>query len=104
MPFWGFDGSSKDRAGGDRQELHEKIRVHAQAAARRVKGEGKPNDLLERLKADDAFAAVDIDALLAPSAFVGRAPEQVDEFIAAEVAPIRRRYDEALGKGGELNV
>jgi len=92
------------RAGGDRQELHEKIRVHAQAAARRVKGEGKPNDLLERLKADDAFAAVDIDALLAPSAFVGRAPEQVDEFIAAEVAPIRRRYDEALGKGGELNV
>ena len=78
--------------------------MHAQAAAQQVKGEGKPNDLLERLKADDAFAAVDVDAVLAPSAFVGRAPRQVDEFLAAEVAPIRRRYADVLGKGGQLNV
>ncbi len=92
------------QAGGNRQELHEKIRVHSQAAARQVKQEGKGNDLIERLKADEAFTSIDIDALLDPAGFIGRAAEQVNEFIATEITPIRKRYAEALGTGGELKV
>ena len=76
------------RAGGDRQTLHEAIRTHSHAAARQVKAEGRENDLLSRLKADPLFAAVDIDAELAPSRFIGRAPEQVDALLAEHVAPI----------------
>jgi len=79
-------------AGGDRQELHESIRQHSQAAALRVKAEGESNDLLERLKQDSVYAGIDIDALSEPSQFVGRAPEQVDDFIAEHVEPIRERY------------
>jgi adenylosuccinate lyase len=82
------------RAGGDRQELHERIRVHSQAAARQVKEQGAENDLLERLRADPAFAAVadELETLLDPAAFVGRAPEQVRRFLKEEVSPVRRRY------------
>ena len=61
-------------AGGDRQDLHERIRRHSQAAAAVVKEQGGPNDLLERLAADPAFAKVDLAAALEPSQFVGRAP------------------------------
>jgi len=80
------------QAGGDRQELHERIRLHSHAAAKQVKGEGKPNDLIERIKGDPAFASLDIDTLLDPSAFVGRAPQQVDDFLTAHVASVRTRY------------
>ena len=79
-------------AGGDRQELHERIRQHSQAAALQVKSEGLANDLLERLKGDAGFGELDVDAILDPSLYVGRAPQQVDEFIAVEVQPIRDRY------------
>jgi adenylosuccinate lyase len=79
-------------AGGDRQELHERIRQHSQAAAGAVKLEGRPNDLLARLAADPAFAQVDLSATLDPLQFVGRAPEQVDEFVRDVVEPIRQRY------------
>lgn len=79
-------------AGGDRQVLHEAIRRHSQEAARRVKSEAADNDLLERLKADPAFASLDIEALTDASRFVGRAPQQVDEFLAEHVAPVCRRY------------
>ncbi len=89
-------------AGGDRQELHEKIRVHSQAAAAQVKQEGADNDLLDRLRGDDAFAQVDLDAATEPLAFVGRAPEQVDEFIEQQVEPIRARY--ANHEGGPPSV
>jgi len=92
------------KAGGDRQELHERIRGHAQAAAKQVKEAGGPNDLIERLKKDKAFAAVDVDAELAPSGFVGLAPRQVDEFITAEVEAVRRRYAKVLGQDAELSV
>jgi len=86
------------RAGGDRQTLHEAIRTHSQAAARRVKQEGGENDLLDRLKADPRFAAVDIDAELEPARFIGRAPEQVDAFLAEHVEPILAAHppDEAV--------
>lgn len=79
-------------AGGDRQELHESIRRHSQAAATRVKSEAAENDLLDRLRSDPQYAHLDIDALTDPSLFVGRAPEQVDDFLAEHVEPIRRRY------------
>lgn len=90
--------------GGDRQELHEIIRGHSQAAAAQVKSEGKPNDLLKRLRAEPAFAGVDLDAALDPASFVGRAPQQVDAFIAEVVEPIRKRYAEALDYDPALKV
>jgi adenylosuccinate lyase len=80
------------RAGGDRQELHEHIRQHSLAAAREVKELGRPNDLLARLESDPAFASVNIAAELDPRHYVGRAPEQVEEFLAEVVEPIRKRY------------
>jgi len=84
--------------GGDRQDLHERIRQHSHAAGRVVKEEGKPNDLLQRLAADEAFAGLDFTATLEPSQYVGRAPQQVDEFIAEVVEPIRQRYADELKK------
>jgi adenylosuccinate lyase len=92
------------QAGGDRQALHELIRLHSQEAAHRVKSEGLDNDLLDRLKGDEAFKAIDIDALMDPRCFIGRAPEQVQEFLAKDVAPIRSRYADRLGAEAELNV
>lgn len=80
------------RAGGDRQEAHEILRRHSQAAGDRVKREAAANDLFERLRAEPAFAGVDFEALADPAAYVGRAREQVDRFVAEVVAPIRRRF------------
>ena len=91
-------------AGGDRQELHEVIRRHSQAAAASVKQEGKPNDLLARLATDPAFAKVDVKAAMDPAQFVGRAPQQVAEFVTEVVEPIRKRYAAALGSSAELRV
>lgn len=91
-------------AGGDRQDLHERIRRHSQAAAAQVKQHGEANDLLARLKNDPAFARVDLDAMLDPRQFVGRAPEQVDEFVAEVVAPIRGRYASSLSGTAEVRV
>ncbi len=78
------------KKGGDRQELHEAIRVHSMDAGAVVKGEGKPNDLMERIAKDPLFKAVhdDLDRLIDPILFVGRAPEQVDEFINEEIVPV----------------
>lgn len=92
------------QAGGDRQDLHERIRRHAQAAAKRVKQEGRANDLIQRLANDNAFAKVKLQNLTNPSRFIGLAPQQVDDFITQIVTPIRRRYRKALGKRVELNV
>ncbi len=77
------------RAGGDRQEAHELIRGHSIAAARAVKDGAPKNDMLERLAADPAFGIglEDLQAVADPTRFVGRAPEQVDEFLAEHVAP-----------------
>ncbi|RLS43030.1 MAG: adenylosuccinate lyase, partial [Planctomycetota bacterium] len=84
------------RAGGDRQDLHERIRVHSQEAARQVKEQGRANDLLSRLQSDAAFAAVDLTGTLDASRFVGRAPEQVDAFIENIIEPIRSRFAREL--------
>ncbi len=93
------------KAGGDRQALHERLRVHSHAAAAHVKLEGGKNDLLERIKGDPAFPikAEEIDAVLDPTLYVGRAPEQVDEFLSGVVDPILARYPDE-GLVGELNV
>jgi adenylosuccinate lyase len=88
-------------AGGDRQELHEQIRIHSQAAGREVKEFGRANDLMARLAKDAAFAKVDLTGALDPQQFIGRAPEQVDDFIAQVVAPIREKYGEVLGQTSE---
>lgn len=90
--------------GGDRQTLHELIRQHSQDAAYQMKAEGKDNDLITRLKQDAAFQAVDIDAELDVRQFVGRAPEQVDEFLAEIVAPIRKKYDVSQGADDQIHV
>jgi adenylosuccinate lyase len=89
------------QAGGDRQDLHERIRIHSQAAAQVVKQEGRPNDLIERLQQDPAFQKMDLSQTLDASKYVGRAPEQVDEFVASVVDPIRQRYSEALTRSAE---
>lgn len=78
------------KRGGDRQVLHEKIRQYSMEAGRRVKEDGQPNDLLRRIAADPAFALdeQELDRLLDPAAFIGRAPEQVDAFLSEEVEPL----------------
>jgi adenylosuccinate lyase len=83
-------------AGGDRQELHERIRQHSQAAAAVVKQQGGENDLLARLKNDSSFAGVDVDAAVDASKLVGRSKEQVDEFISDIVQPIRARLSQSV--------
>src|SRR4051812_32440893 len=80
------------KAGGDRQDLHERIRKHSHEAARQVKQEGKPNDMLVRLKDDDAFAAADLSKAMNPLLYVGRSVQQVDEFVKHTIDPIRQRY------------
>lgn len=86
------------KRGGDRQELHEKIRVLSMEAGNTVKVEGKPNDLIERILKDGSFnlKPEDVDALLDPSLYVGRAPQQVDDFILEEVHPILEANRELL--------
>lgn len=93
------------RAGGDRQEVHEAIRVHSHAAIKRMKQEGAPdNDLIQRLKGDAVFAGVkdQLDDILDPSRFVGLAPMQTREFIKQHVKPILAEGDAAAGE--DLNV
>jgi adenylosuccinate lyase len=92
------------KAGGDRQMLHEKIRRHSQAAALQVKKFARVNDLLDRLKADPDFKNIDLRAVLDPKAYIGRAPQQVDEFIKEHITPVRRKYRNKLKRKVELNV
>jgi len=92
------------KSGGDRQALHEVIRQHSQAAAEQVKLHGRPNDLLVRLRQDPNFAQIPFQDILNPSGFVGRAPEQVVQFLERVADPIRRRFASSLGKEVELKV
>ena len=91
-------------AGGDRQDLHERIRQHSLAAAAVVKNEGGKNDLMDRVAADPAFARVDLTCVLDPAQFVGRAPQQVDEFLAERIEPIRAKYGDRLATDADLRV
>ena len=92
--------------GGDRQELHERIRVHSMEAGRNVKVEGKDNDLIERI-INDKYFNLDKERLLEildPKNFIGFAPEQTEEFINIEVKPILEKYSNRLGMKATLKV
>ncbi len=86
------------KAGGDRQHLHEVIRTHSMEAARQIKSEGKENDLLERIRKDEAFALIHdrIDSMVDPINYVGRSPQQVVEYITDHVDPILTRHASTL--------
>ena len=92
-------------AGGDRQDLHERVRVHSRAAAYAVKAEGLDNPLLQLIAEDPAFAAIrdTLPDLMNPSRFVGRSAEQVDAFVANEVVP-RLSGFQGGGLGSEIRV
>lgn len=94
------------KRGGDRQELHEQIRVHSMEAARQVKEFGKRNDLIERILDDASFGFTkeEILSILKPENFIGRAPEQVEDFIGAYVNPILEENKDVIGKKVELHV
>ncbi len=94
------------RAGGDRQELHEKIRVHALAASDRLKQGATENDLFERLGQDPAFTGAHamLRETLDPRAFVGRAPRQVEDFLQEELDPVLRKRSDLLGDDAEVLV
>lgn len=94
------------KRGGDRQELHESIRVHSMEAGKMVKVEGKSNDLIERILGDDTFKMTEeeVTAMLAPEKFVGRAPEQTVEFIESYIQPILDDNKDILGLSVELHV
>lgn len=94
------------KKGGDRQELHEAIRVHSMEAGKRVKLEGLDNDLLDRIVKDPIFGLTsdDISRLLNPRDYIGRSSEQVDQICVNQVKPIRERFASALGKSVNLKV
>ena len=94
------------QAGGDRQDCHERVRVLSHQAGARVKQEGLDNDLIARIAADPFFAPIRarLDALLAPSTFIGRAPQQVDRFLADEVRPALAPFAGRLAGESRLNV
>ncbi len=108
LPFMATENIMMEcvKAGGNRQELHERIRVHSMEASRNVKVEGKENNLIDLIKADEMFAAVkdSLDGILDAKNFIGRSPEQVDEFISAEIDPILKKHKALLGKSGEVRV
>ena len=94
------------KKGGDRQELHERIRVHSMAASRRVKEEGLENDLVDRIAGDPLFgmSKEEILQVLKPENFVGRAPQQTAEFVEEVVRPILEENADLLGVKVEINV
>lgn len=94
------------KKGGDRQELHEKIRRHSMDAGRVVKVEGKENDLLYRIANDESFGLnlEEIRAEMTPENFVGRAPQQVEEMVRDYVTPIIEKYKDDLGISVEIKV
>ncbi len=108
LPFMATENIMMDavKAGGDRQELHEAIRVHSMAAGRRVKEEGLPNDLIDRIAADPKFNMTkeQILEIMDPKNFVGRAPQQTEEFFKDYIDPILEANKEDLGLHAEINV
>ena len=94
------------KRGGDRQELHEAIRVHSMAAGKVVKEQGGENDLLARIANDPLFGTTleELKALMHPANFVGRAPQQTEEFITEHIRPILDRCADELGLEVEISV
>ena len=109
LPFMASENIMMDavKRGGDRQELHERIRVLSQEAGRNVKDLGLSNNLIDLIAADPAFGMTkeELSAHMEPSAYIGRCPQQVEEFLKECVAPVLERYQDALtDKETELKV
>ncbi len=108
LPFMATENIMMEsvKRGGDRQELHERIRVHSMEATKRVKGEGLDNDLIKRIIADDSFKLTEEEILniINPKLFTGRAENQVVEFIDEYVNPIIDKYKEAIDIKSEIRV
>lgn len=108
LPFMATENIMMDavKAGGDRQELHERIRTHSIAAAKMVKEEGMPNDLIERIANDEMFGKTreEIEKILEPENFTGRAENQVEELLEEYVKPVLEKNKAMLGVEIELNV
>jgi len=109
LPFMASENILMDavKRGGDRQELHERIRVLSQEAGYHVKELGLANNLIDLMAADPAFGMTkeELSAHLNPAAYIGRCPEQVEEFLSREIAPVLEKYSGALdGKETELKV
>lgn len=108
LPFMATENIMMDavKAGGDRQELHERIRELSMEAGKNVKVEGKENNLLELIAADPAFnlSLEELKKTMDPARYVGRAPKQVEEFLAEVVNPILEENRELLGVKAEINV
>ena len=92
--------------GGNRQEMHEKIRQLSMEAGKNVKGEGKDNNLLELIAADPAFNLTleELQQSMEPSRYVGRAPLQVEKFLEGVVNPVLEAHKEMLGMTAEISV
>ncbi len=108
IPFMATENIMMDavKAGGNRQELHEKIRTYSMEAGANVKREGKDNNLLELIAADPAFNMTidELKALMQPERYVGRAPQQTEEFINEVIKPVLDENKEVLGLTAEINV
>ncbi len=108
LPFMATENIMMDavKKGGDRQELHERIRTHSMEAGKQVKVEGKSNDLIERIANDDSFNLTldELNAILNPQDFVGRSPQQVEEFIHEYIKPILEENKDLLGVTIKLKV
>ncbi len=108
LPFMATENIMMDavKAGGDRQELHEKIRQLSMQAGKTVKEEGKDNNLLELIAADPSFhlSLEDLEASMQPERYVGRAPKQTEEFITEVINPILEKNKDDLGLTAEINV
>ncbi|MBR3147098.1 MAG: adenylosuccinate lyase [Eubacterium sp.] len=111
LPFMASENIMMDavKAGGDRQELHERIRELSMEAGKVVKEEGKPNDLLERIAEDPMFNELGVTEeslaeVMKPEKYVGRAPEQVEEFLDGFIRPLLEENKEELGVKADINV
>jgi len=108
LPFMATENIMMDavKAGGDRQELHERIRELSMIAGQHVKAEGKDNDLLDLIAADPAFnlGADDLRKAMDPSLYVGRSPEQVTDFLRECVQPVLDEYKDILGEKAEISI
>jgi len=108
LPFMATENIMMEavKRGGDRQELHEKIRVHSMAAGKIVKQDGGENDLLERIANDPAFGVTleQLKAIMKPELYVGRAPQQTEEFVENFIKPITEKYKDLLGMNVEIKV
>ena len=108
LPFMATENIMMDavKAGGDRQELHEKIRTLSMEAGRNVKEKGLDNNLLELIAADPAFNLTldELKKTMDPSRYTGRAKEQVEEFLNEVIRPVLEENKEILGVKAEINV